>query len=182
VNANTARPANRTQVNWWVDLAIFSAVMLALAPQFTGLSVHEWLGLGLAAGLAVHLLLHWQWLVSVIRRFFGQIPWSARLNLLLNTALFIDLVIVIFTGVMISREALPLLGLAATGGREWESLHAQAADLSLIITGLHVAVHWKWLLSAARRYVAGPLVRWVVRNSPQPKAAPVAVIGRPEGN
>ena len=59
----------------------------------------------------MHLLLHWAWIAGVTRRFFQRVQGAARLNYLLNTLLFIDVTLIIFTGVMISEVALPLFGL-----------------------------------------------------------------------
>lgn len=146
-----------TKVNLWVDLVLFIAILMVLAPNFTGLAIHEWLGLALAGGIVVHLLLHWDWVVATLRRFFSRMPASARFNLVLNTALFIDLVIITFTGIMISREALPLLGISVPGGMLWRGLHVTAANLSVFLAGLHVAVHWKWIANAIRKYVVMPL-------------------------
>jgi hypothetical protein len=167
------RSTNLTRANLWLDLALFAAMMLALAPALTGLAVHEWLSLALAAALIIHLLLHWQWIVTALRRFFGHLAAQSRINLALNLALFIDLTLIIFTGLMISREALPLLGITPAEDRLWSGLHRLTADLSVFLVGLHVAVHWKWIASAVRRYLVNPVLN--LGRRPQPVAQPIPV-------
>lgn len=49
----------RTRLDFWLDLAIFVAFTLDYAFRLTGLSVHEWIGLGFGLALIVHLTLHW---------------------------------------------------------------------------------------------------------------------------
>lgn len=163
MNANLANPTTKTtnpvKVNWWVDLTLFAAILLSLAPNFTGLTIHEWLGLSLGVGIGLHLLLHWQWIVSVLKRFFSRIPLATRINLFLNMALFITIVVVIFTGLLISREALPLLGLTISGGHQWESIHKLSTDVLLWFSAAHVALHWKWILNSIRRYLVDPLLK-----------------------
>ena len=108
---------NPTKINLAVDGGIFLGFLVADAPHFTGMAIHEWLGIAFGAAIITHLLLHWQWLVAVTRRFLTNIPRQARLNYLLNMLLFIDVTLIIFSGLMISRVALPSLGLSL-GGRE----------------------------------------------------------------
>lgn len=151
------RSGNPTRTNFWLDLVLLVAVLLALAPNFTGLAIHEWLSIGFWVTIVLHLLLHWSWTVNTIKRLFGRIPWSARVNLILNILLFIDMTVLIFSGLMISREALPLLGLSLSGGRGWEGIHRLTADWSLYLTGMHVALHWRWIGNAIKRYVWQPI-------------------------
>lgn len=171
MNAKKSLQTSPTQINLWLDSALFAALMLALAPALTGLAIHEWLSLALAVAAVVHLLLHWAWIAAAVRRFFGRLSGQARVNLALNSLLFIDFVVVTFTGLLISREALPLFGLTLTGGRTWEGLHRQSADLLVFIAGLHVALHWKWILSATKRYLIGPILN--VGRKPAVQANPV---------
>lgn len=152
----TKRP-NRNLTNLAVDIGIFLAFLVAMAPHFSGMTIHEWLGLAFGAAIVTHLLLHWQWVVQVTRRFFGKVTWSSRLNYVLNALLFVDMAAIIFTGLMISEEVLPLLGLTAQHGGVWKMLHTQAADLSVFLVGLHVALHWQWIVSMARRLLPAAL-------------------------
>jgi hypothetical protein len=45
----------------------------------------------------------------------------------------------------------------------WRSLHSLAADASVIILGLHVALHWKWIVNSWTRYVWHPTVGLITR-------------------
>ena len=144
---------NRNKLNLMVDLAIFVAFLVAMAPRFSGVAVHEWLGMAFGAAIVTHLLLHWQWIVEVTRRLFGKVQWSARINYILNFLLFIDITLVIFSGIMISRSALLLMGITLVGGGSYRMLHTFTANLSLVLIGLHVALHWQWIVNMLRRFV-----------------------------
>ncbi|CAN5537473.1 DUF4405 domain-containing protein [soil metagenome] len=142
-----------TKVNLLVDSGIFIAFLVVTAPYFTGMAVPEWLGLAFGAGIITHLLLHWQWLVATTQRLFSQAPRQARINYALNLLLFIDITLVVFTGVMISESALPALGINFAPGGLWRMVHTTAANLSLGLIGLHVALHWQWIVNAVRNYI-----------------------------
>lgn len=153
-----AAPRNRNKVNLALDIAIFGAVLAALQPRLTGMAIHEWLGIAFGVGIVTHLLLHWQWIVEVTKRFLARTSWSARVNYILNGLLFIDITVIIFTGLMISKVALPSLGLQVAQGFAWRSLHGQASDVAVFLVGLHVALHWKWIVNTIKRYVIAPLL------------------------
>ena len=142
---------NRNTVNLIVDSVIFIAFRVAMAPRFSGLAIHEWLGIAFGAGIITHLLLHWQWLVEVTKRFFGKAQWSARINYILNSLLFVDVTIIIFTGLMISESALPQLGITLAHSGGWRMLHTLSANLFLVLTGLHIALHWQWIAGMVKR-------------------------------
>src|SRR5438034_11001458 len=58
----------RTRLDFWFDGALLIAYTLAYSLGFTGLAVHEWLGLGIGLALLLHLTLHWDWVVRTTRR------------------------------------------------------------------------------------------------------------------
>ncbi len=154
-----ARPIgklNSTKLNYLIDLVIFVAFLLAMDPRTTGIAIHEWLSIAFAAAVIVHLLLHWQWIAAVTRRFLGRVARTARLNYILNTLLFIDTTIVIFTGLMISEAALPLFGIRLSRDFFWRWLHSFSADAALVLLGLHIALHWKWVVETTTRYLWKP--------------------------
>ena len=153
---------NRNKVNLIVDSAIFIAFLIAMAPRFSGMVIHEWLGIAFGAAIVTHLLLHWQWLVEVTKRFFGKAQWSARINYILNALLFVDITTIILSGLMISESALPLLGIALPRSGSWRMLHTLSADLFLALIGLHIALHWQWIVSMVKRLLS------MSRRAPRP--------------
>ena len=146
-----------TQMNLIVDSVIFIAFLVVMAPHFTGMAIHEWLGISFGAAILTHLLLHWNWIVTTTQRIFSHLPQQTRINHALNLLLFIDITLVVFTGVMISESALPLLGIQLAHSGLWRMVHTTAANAALGLIGLHVALHWQWVVSSFQHYVLMPL-------------------------
>lgn len=149
---------NTIKINLFLDLAVFLAFLFAMDPRSTGTPIHEWLSIAFGATIIVHLLLHWKWIVTVTQRFFHKITTKARLNYILNALFFIDMTLVIFTGIMISQAALPALGIRLQESFIWRSLHSTTANLAVIILGFHTALHWKWIVETFKRYVIHPIL------------------------
>jgi hypothetical protein len=119
-------------------------------------------------GIITHLLLHWKWIVNVVRRFFSKLPGQVRINALLNSLLFIAMTLIIFSGIMISKVVLSTFGLSGSHDAIWRWLHTSATNFALIIVALHVALHWKWIVNTIKRYIWQPIFD---RRQPQPQPA-----------
>ena len=143
--------------NLLVDTTIFVGFLLATAPRATGQTIHEWLGIAFGVGIITHLLLHWKWIVNVVRRFFSKLPGQVRINSILNSLLFVAVTLIIFSGIMISKVVLSTFGLSGSQDAIWRWLHTNATNAALIIVALHVALHWKWIVGALKRYFWQPL-------------------------
>lgn len=134
-----------------LDLTLTAVMLVLFSFNFTGLSLHEWLGLALCVIVPVHMLVSWAWLAAATRRLFGSLPWTTRLTYLLNASLFVALVVVTITGLVISEVVMPGF-LPMSGNRGfWRVLHTQSSNASLVLTALHVAVYWQTLVSVVRR-------------------------------
>ncbi len=141
-----------------LDCTLFMAYLIAMAPRFSGLPVHEWLGVAFAAAIVTHLLLHWDWIINTTKRIFNAaLHQKQRVNYLLNLLLFIDVVLISLSGIMISRAALPALGLQVQAAFAWRGLHTLSANVALILLGTHIALHWQWIGNTFNRYVFAPI-------------------------
>jgi hypothetical protein len=157
--------SSSTVRNLLVDTAIFVAFLLATDPHTTGQTIHEWLGIAFGVGIITHLLLHGKWIVNVVRRFFSTLPGQVRINALLNSLLFIAMTLIIFSGIMISKVVLSTFGLSGSHDAIWRWLHTSATNFALIVVGLHVALHWKWIVGTMKRYAWRPIkIPHFVRN------------------
>ena len=143
----------RTRLDFWLDAVLLTAYVLAYSIGFTGLAVHEWLGLGLGLALLVHLTLHWEWVVRTTRRLLGR-GGRDRLIWLVNLALIIAMTLCVASGILISRVALSSLGVSTPGGPFWSSLHSTTATVTLCLIPVHVALRWRWIVTVGRRLVS----------------------------
>lgn len=162
------------KTNLIVDSAIFLAFLVAMEPRFSGLVVHEWLSLALAAAIVAHLLLHWKWIIQVGGQFFKKLWHSSRLKFVVDLLLFVAFTSVMMSGIMISRSVLPTLGLEISSGHAWRQVHSLSANLGILLVGLHVALSWKWIVTAMKNYVFSPLSR-LFRPATRPQPVPVPV-------
>jgi hypothetical protein len=139
------------RLDFWLDAVLLAAFVMAEAFGFTGDAIHEWLGLGLGLALLVHLTLHWDWVLSASGRLLrrggrDRVLWAVNLTLLVTMTLCVA------SGVLISRVAVPDLGIASEPGAEfWTRLHSVTADLTIILVGVHVGLRWRWLTAVGRR-------------------------------
>lgn len=158
----------RSLTNLLIDSAIFVAFLAATAPQLTGIAIHEWLSIAFGAAVITHLLLHWEWIAGVTIKFFRRATHESRINYILNVLLFIDITIVIVTGLLISEAALPLFGVRFPRDGTWRVLHRLTSDGGVVLLGLHIALHWRWIISTLGRLVGRA---WPVH---RPATEPVA--------
>lgn len=151
--------SSQTSTKLWVDILIFIIFLIAMEPHLSGLAIHEWLTLSVLAAMTVHLLLSWDWITEITRRFFGKLSAQNRINYILNWLLFIDGTLLMISGILISEVALPVMGIQLPQGFAWRRLHDLSANLGLILLGLHTALHWSWIVNTVNRYMVQPVVR-----------------------
>ncbi|MFI5067437.1 MAG: DUF4405 domain-containing protein [Streptosporangiales bacterium] len=138
-----------------LDAAILAGYVMAYSFGFTGLAIHEWLGIGLGLVLLVHLTLHWDWVTRTTRRLLRR-GGRDRLIWLVNLALIIAMTLCIASGILISRVALSELGISTPGGPFWSQLHTQTATVTLVLVAVHVALRWRWIVTVGRRLFRRP--------------------------
>lgn len=148
---------SETIKNFWVDIALFLMFIIDMNTRFTGIPIHEWLGIVFGGALVYHLLLHWQWITTITRRIMGKLPTVQRIRYAVDLILFIDMVIVVASGILISEAALPQMGLTLSTNFHWRSLHHTSSELITWLVGLHLALSWGWLSSAFNHYIWQPI-------------------------
>jgi len=148
---------SRTKLNLLLDIAMFLVFAVTYQAKATGTTIHEWLGVSIAAVIIVHILLHWQWVVGITKQFLKKLKAEPRVNYIVNTAIFISFTTVIFSGLMISHSVLPFFGLEIASSGFWKMLHFTSADVTVWLAALHVALHWRWIVNAVKRYLLAPV-------------------------
>lgn len=149
----------------FLDLSAFVALLIVSAPRFTGVAIHEWLAIALSGAIVVHLLLNWNWIVEITTRLVGKSAKNSRFGYFLNWGLFASGIMIMLSGLMISKTVVPFFGLSLPQNMSWRSLHELSTNITMVLMGLHVALHWNWITSMFKRLFAP-------RRSPQVTAAP----------
>lgn len=144
----------RLKTTFWLDIALLVSVSALMTVRFTGLVVHEWLGLAVIGMVLAHLLFSWSWIVTQSRRVSTKQTVGERVNYLINFLLFFSVTAALLFGILISQKAVPAL----TGTKvspvdmnlRWTNLHNMYSWLVFSLSGFHLAINWDWLLTATR--------------------------------
>ena len=144
------------RTNFFVDLAAFVGILLALEPRMTGIAVHEWLSLAVAGTVIVHLLLHWDWVTNLSKRFFNNPLHISRVNYVVDLLAFISFIVAMLSGLVISRVVMPSFDIQLVGGFGWRGIHNTSANLTLLLVAVHFGLHWDWVRNVFQRIFTPP--------------------------
>ncbi|MEH7158785.1 DUF4405 domain-containing protein [Neobacillus drentensis] len=134
-----------------LDLLMAITFVLLMNPRvLDGLPFHEIAGLIIGVAILVHIGLNYRWVVNTTKRILDpKLPKKTRFSYLLNILLLIAMAAVIITGILISKVVFP--SFAIQGGHALRELHGLSADATLAFVGLHVGVHWQWILTICKK-------------------------------
>jgi len=167
LNAKSERRiAAPMKTNLIINLALFILFLIGMEPALAGNAFHEWLNLTLGTLTLVHLVIHWDWIAAMLRRQFKTMSGTLRINFILNVILFISIVMMILSGLMISRTVIPSSAANAPRHSVWNELHSVFGNILLILIASHIGLHWNWIVNACRRCIIAPLKLQFGSNAP----------------
>ncbi len=143
-------PRISTRTKLAVDVTLLLSLMVVSAPQATGIGLHEWLSVLFVPVFVVHLVLNWDWIARVYRRFLKPLGATTRINAVWDLLIYGVMVLVFFSGVLASRAALPAFLTAFVPDAFWNDLHHVTSNLLLPLLGIHLGLHAKWIVRAIR--------------------------------
>jgi hypothetical protein len=146
----------------WVDITLFAGFIVAFFLDLTGVALHQWIGMLGGALAGYHLIVQWDWVEAVNRRFFGRTSGRARLYYLMDGMILIGFASIIGTGLLISTW----LNLSLTYSEAWRVLHILASIATLLVVLVKLSLHWRWIALAARCAFARPVP---AQSSPVPQ-------------
>ncbi|WP_328805486.1 DUF4405 domain-containing protein [Paenibacillus apii] len=139
----------------YVKLALDAAMGVTFAllyntRVFGGLAFHEIAGIAIGIAILTHIGLNLNFVKKITLRLFDKnLPSKTRLSYGLNVLLLLSMIFVIFSGLVISRVVLPNFQF---GNERWFSVsHMSIAYLTLALIGIHVGLHWHWVIKVTKR-------------------------------
>jgi hypothetical protein len=139
------RNASKSKLNWFLDFLVLAAFLLSFFLDFTGVALHQWLGVGLFLMVLLHLANHFSWVTCVFDNFFGKTSNRARLYALIDSVLFSGFLMIVFTGLVISTW----LKLYFTNYEAWVRVHVFASIGTLLVAVIKIGLHWRWIVTQA---------------------------------
>ena len=140
---------NKTsKVRIYVDIFFFPLMILVLIPQTTGIPIHEWASFIILIPFFLHLIINWDWVSTNSAKFLKRQPNKTRFDYVLNWLMYLLMIIVTVSGIVISESALPLFGIHFEPDRFLSQIHEVSAILFMAILGIHIALHWRWIVKA----------------------------------
>ena len=132
----------------FIQNILLAIVMLLLMDprSFYGLVFHEWAGFIIGIFFLLHTFLNWTWIKKVTVGFFRRSPGGARFNYVLDILLLAGMVLMILSGIAIARTI--NFSWMNLGGSQmfWRAMHTSSSLITLALFGIHLGLHWKWVL------------------------------------
>ncbi len=138
----------------FLDLLLFTLIVVLYSPLITALSLHELLGVIFILPFILHLLVSWLWISQSTRRLFKNNNWRHKLNYLLNLTLFVLVTLEILSGLIISQVLLPSFGVNTVNDWKWRALHNQVSVGIVIILSFHISMNWQRIVSYFKKKVS----------------------------
>ncbi|XQW84021.1 DUF4405 domain-containing protein [Thalassotalea piscium] len=133
-----------------MDVLLLISFMIVSAPQATGVAGHEWLSLLFIVPFAIHLLLHWDWIKQSFNQLFTKMPAKARFNTIWNYLLYLMMLLATVSGFLVSVALLPDLNISLSIQDFWSKIHHDSATLIMPMIGIHLALHWDWIVKLTK--------------------------------
>lgn len=134
---------NKQLKNWWIDALMLVGYLFCFYLEFTGVTGHEWLGVGIALLAIFHTWLHWDWVMAVTRRFFSGTGARSRWYYLVDLLIALGFVVILETGLAISTW----MNLDIVNYIAWLDAHIYASYATLALLVLKVGIHWRWVVN-----------------------------------
>lgn len=137
-------------VKYFLDFLMTIVFILMFNKLVLGMAFHEIGGLALGAAIIIHIILNWKWVMGVTKKILSKdLPVKTRIGYILNILLLVCFLIIIIAGIFISKVVFN--GLFQTGTMIWKNLHISVSYIALILIGIHVGLHWGWVMNLTKK-------------------------------
>jgi hypothetical protein len=136
-----------------LDLIMAVLLVLMYNAKVINLEFHEIGGLFVGFLVLVHLVLNRKWVASVSGKILSKnLAFKLRFGYIMNMLLLISMVLVIVSGIFISKVVFRGLTMS---GENWKMIH-YASAASLVLVGIHLGLHWGFVMGIFKRFIKFP--------------------------
>lgn len=137
-------------VKFILDVCMAILFTLLFKKMLFGMKFHEIAGLVIGGGVLVHCALNFKWIKAITKKLFNKnMALRTRMMYLLDLLLLIDVAVIILSGIFISKVVFPNLRLESIPSLK--GIHISASYILLMIIGIHLGLHWNWVMSIFKK-------------------------------
>ena len=156
--------------------------IVILFTRHTWGDIHIWAGVAIMALSALHIPLHWKWIVSMTRRAVktalgkGKMNNSSKFNLGVNMLVGLSAFILAISGLYFllvpgaSHASIAPDPVWLFNRTTWDLIHTWSGVAMLAAATLHFYIHWKWAFKVTRKYWRALVQSLTGQASTQPSA------------
>lgn len=138
--------------------------IIILFDRHTWSDIHIWAGIVILSLAAIHIPLHWAWIVNMTVRAFKLIIGNYKMNLYAKFNLGVNIFIgasALISGLSgiyfllvpgASHESMAPDPLWLFSRMTWDLIHTWSGVLLIAAATLHIYIHWKWAFKITRKY------------------------------
>ncbi len=133
-----------------VDVVMIILFLTMYKKRIISIEFHEIMGLLVFAIVLIHLFFNRKLFIASAKK-FNKIKTKTKLRYLVDVILLVDFVLVVITGIMISKV---LFSFGYFG--IWKFIHNFLAAFALILVGIHIGLEWDTFYSMVRKVIGLP--------------------------
>lgn len=119
---------------------------------FGGMAFHEIAGLAIGFAVIIHLILNLKWIKNVTSAILKkETPIKTKIGYVVNLLLLLDILTIIISGICISKVVFSNFNLH--NNIFDKNTHTAAAYTALLLIGIHVGLHWNWVMNTFKNIV-----------------------------
>lgn len=135
----------RTKTKIVIDTIMFILIICLMNTNFTGIQLHEILGICIFVIFAIHKILNFKWIKTIVSNFLNpQVKRRNKILFIFDIVLFLIVIGVIITGICISKYIFGDLYVKNYG--IIKKIHKFLAWWSLILMAIHIGFHLKQMV------------------------------------
>lgn len=135
----------KIKVKMLIDFLMTMALLLLMTYQVTGEKYHEWLGSFMFILFIVHNVLNIRWYGNLFKGkyHFLRIIWT-----LINFAVFIAMICLMYSGIVMSRYVFAVLPIKS-GMALARVMHLSGSYWGFVFMSVHLGLHWSAVMGEA---------------------------------
>ncbi len=133
-----------------LDVIMTAIMLLLMKIAFTGITLHELLGLGVFIMFFVHKFFNRKWIKAISLKLFSKnLPIKTKVMYAIDVLLLILVTLTIISGILISQVLFTQFN--ADDISFWSNWHHFAAYSSLVLISIHIGMHWQSIMNMVKK-------------------------------